>query len=324
MGRTVLVFGAYGNTGRLVLAELVDRGLVPIATGRDQGRLDALAASRSGLDTRRMSVDDTASLDRAVAGAEAVVNCAGPFATTAAPLLDAALRAGIPYVDVAAESKTVADAFAQFDDRVRAAGIAVVPAMAFFGGFADLLTTAAMGNWTSADEVTIAYGLSSWQPTTGIRATVSRRKLPDGEPQKWNFPAPLGTRSVVDWTTADAVTIPSHLDVAELHTYLTVEAAREVMTSAVVEHDMSEQTFAVEVVVRSEGAERRIVASGRDMYAFTAPLAVEAVESILAGRHRTTGVASAGRMFDAVEFLQALSEHISIESKCAGRRTSGR
>ncbi|TXS41975.1 hypothetical protein EAO72_15795 [Streptomyces sp. or43] len=42
-------------------------------------------------------------MDRALAGAAAVINCAGPFALTGAPVVEAALRAGIPYVDVAAE-----------------------------------------------------------------------------------------------------------------------------------------------------------------------------------------------------------------------------
>ncbi|NED52816.1 saccharopine dehydrogenase, partial [Micromonospora aurantiaca] len=85
-------------------------------------------------------------------GAAAVINTAGPFAATAAPVIEAALRAGIPYVDVAAEIEANADTFARFGDRARAAGAVVVPAMAFFGGLGDLLATAAMGDWTAADE----------------------------------------------------------------------------------------------------------------------------------------------------------------------------
>ncbi|MEE3919625.1 saccharopine dehydrogenase NADP-binding domain-containing protein [Micromonospora sp. BRA006-A] len=91
------------------------------------------------------SVDDPGSLDRALAGAAAVVNCAGPFASTAGPLIEAALRAGIPYVDVAAEIEANRDTFAHYAERAEAAGVAVVPAMAFFGGLGDLLVTAATG-----------------------------------------------------------------------------------------------------------------------------------------------------------------------------------
>src|SRR4051794_17380550 len=102
-GHAVAVFGAYGHTGRFVVAELRDRGFVPVLSGRDAGKLRALAASVPGLDARPASVDDPASLDRALAGTAAVINCAGPFASTSAPVIEAALRAGIPYVDVAAE-----------------------------------------------------------------------------------------------------------------------------------------------------------------------------------------------------------------------------
>ncbi len=70
------------------------------------------------------------------------------------------------------------DTFTHFAERARAARVAVVPAMAFYGGLGDLLTTAAMGSWTTADEVHVAYGLSSWYPTAGTRAsgTVSRER----------------------------------------------------------------------------------------------------------------------------------------------------
>ena len=48
-----------------------------------------------------------------------------------------------------------------------------MPAMAFFGGLGDLLATAAMGDWTEADEVHVAYGLSSWHPTRGRSMVIS-------------------------------------------------------------------------------------------------------------------------------------------------------
>ncbi len=93
-GQTVAVFGAYGHTGRFVVAELRDRGFTPLLTGRATDQLQALAAAHPGLQARTASVGDPASLDRALDGAAAVINCAGPFASTAAPVIEAALRAG--------------------------------------------------------------------------------------------------------------------------------------------------------------------------------------------------------------------------------------
>lgn len=337
--QAVVVFGAYGHTGRFVVAELVDRGFVPIVSGRDPEQLRAVAASYSpGLDVRPASVDDPAALDRALAGAAAVINCAGPFAATAAPVIEAALRAGIPYVDVAAEIEANLDTFTHFADRARAANTVVIPAMAFFGGLSDLLVTAAMGDWTSADEAHIAYGLSSWHPTAGTRVAgaVSRERgegrrvrysggrleyREDAPPTlKWTFPDPMGAREVIgEFSMADVVTVPSHLAIPEVRSYMAADAARELSAPdtpapvAVDEDGRSAQTFVVDVVIRSAGVERRAVARGRDIYAVSAPLAVEAVGRVLAGRTRTVGVASAGAIFDAADFLGALSAHISLE-----------
>jgi hypothetical protein len=267
-----------------------------------------------------------------------VINCAGPFAVTAAPVIETALRVGIPYVDVAAEIEANLDTFAHFADRARAAGTVVVPAMAFYGGLGDLLVTAAMGDWTEADEAHIAYGLNSWHPTAGTRAagTVSRQRRDgrrirytngqleyrdDAPPTlMWPFPDPMGARPVIgEFTMADVVTVPSHLSIPEVCTYMTVEAATDLATPdtptpiATDERGRSAQTFLVDVIVRSGGLERRVVASGQDIYAVSAPLAVEAVHRILTGQTRTTGVASAGAIFDAPDFLRALSTHISFE-----------
>ncbi|MEU4350789.1 saccharopine dehydrogenase NADP-binding domain-containing protein [Streptomyces sp. NPDC023838] len=338
-GHVVTVFGAYGHTGRFVVAELLARGFVPVLAGRDAGKLRALAASHPGVDVRPATVDDPASLDAALAGADAVINCAGPFATTAAPVIEAALRAGIPYVDVAAEIEANVDTFAHFADRARDAGTVVLPAMAFFGGLGDLMVTAAMGDWTAADEAHVAYGLSSWHPTAGTRdagavsgerrqgrrVRYSQGRLEyhqdDALPTlKWSFPDPLGAREVIgEFTMADVVTVPSHLAIPEVRTYMTVEAAGDLAApetpapTAADESGRSDQIFLVDVVVRSGGAERRAVVTGQDIYAVSAPLAVEAVHRVLTGRTRTAGVASAGALFDAPDFLRALSAHLTLE-----------
>ena len=81
--------------------------------------------------------------------------------------------------------------------------------------------------------------------------------------------------------------------------------------AAVDESGRSAQTFVVDVIVRAGGAERRVSAAGQDIYAVTAPLAVEAVDRILTGRTRATGVVSSGAVFDAPDFLRAMSPHLS-------------
>src|SRR5258706_12837360 len=102
LDRAVTVFGAYGHTGRFVVSDLHARGFRPILSGRDADKLNALGAAYPGLETRPASVDDPASLDRAFLGAAAVINCAGPFAETSTPAIEAALCARTPYLDIPA------------------------------------------------------------------------------------------------------------------------------------------------------------------------------------------------------------------------------
>lgn len=334
----VVVYGATGHTGRFIVAELRRRGFTPVLSGRNAARLEALATEWGEVEVRPAGVDDPAALDRALSGAAAVINCAGPFAVTGGPVVEAALRAGIGYVDVAAEIEANVAMFADHTEAALRSGTPVVPAMAFYGGLGDLLVTAAMGDATAADSVDVAYGLSSWRPTAGTREAgqvshdrrAGRRvrfadgalryhqdKVSQGE---WAFPEPLGRRAVIEeFTMADIVTVPSHVKVSEVRTHMSVEVAGDLAgedtpaPEAVDALGRSDQTFVVDVLVRADGAERRATAYGQDIYAVTAPLAVEAVARILSGRTRTTGVASAGAMFDAADFLRALAPYVTVE-----------
>ena len=336
---TVTVFGAYGHTGRFVVSELLRRSWTPILSGRDPDKLNALGDVHPGLELRPACVDDAASLDRALDGATSVINCAGPFARTSAPLIEAALRARIPYLDVAAEVEASADTFEQYAGRARDAGIVIVPAMAFYGGLGDLLATAAMGDWKAADEIGIAYALSSWKPTLGTRATseVSRERRGGGRIVfsnqrlelrtdaapivSWRFPAPIGTQPVVgEFTTADSVTIPRHINTRAIHTCMTLAPLADLddpdlsPPPATDRSGRSAQTFLVEVVARSGDAERRAVARGRDIYAVTAPLVVEATQRVMTRHAWRSGVFAAGDIFHAQDFLMSLCPtHLSVE-----------
>ena len=340
----IVVYGAYGHTGRFVVSELLKRGLTPILSGRDSTSLETVRESNPGLEIRPASVDDSTSLDRAFTGAACVLNCAGPFVSTAAPVIEAALRARIPYLDVAAEIEANLDTFEKYSTRAHNAEIIIVPAMAFYGGLGDLLATAAMGDWLEADEISIAYGLDSWKPTFGTRAAgrVSRERrngqrivFSNGKLElrtdtapvtEWNFPLPLGLQPVVgEFTMADTVTIARHLKTPEIRSYMTTAAVKDVSNQdtpppdGIDENGRSAQTFIVDVTVKRAGVMRRAAASGQDIYAVSAPLIVEAATRVLAGSVKRSGVLTAGQAFDAKDFLRSLSPtHLSVQFNDAG------
>ena len=80
----VAVIGATGHTGRFVVADVLRRGITPIAIARNAATLEA-ANFDTKVVRRQATVDDAESLDRALQGAQAVINTAGPFIETADP-----------------------------------------------------------------------------------------------------------------------------------------------------------------------------------------------------------------------------------------------
>ncbi len=322
---TVAVYGAYGHTGRFVVNELHRRGFRTILSARGEGHGPAEESAGPRTEIRIASVETPGELDSAISGASAVINCAGPFIDTAVPLVEAAIRARIPYVDIAAEQPSVATVFDEFSRTAAEARVVVTPAMGFYGALGDVLATAAMRDWTSADDVSIAVALDSWHPTRGTRRTgernagtrlilthgaLERMDPPPGPP--WTFPPPFGLQEVVGLALSETILISRHLRVAEVRGFLNRAPLRDLLdpaTPAPVPSDKlgrSSQVFVMEVVVRNGSQQRRTVARGQDIYAVTAPIAVEAVERIVAGRASGVGVLAAGEAFDARDFLGAL------------------
>jgi hypothetical protein len=324
--RAVTVFGAYGHTGRFVVSQLRQRGWTPILSGRDANKLNATAAEHPGSEVRVASVENPQSLDRAISGADAIINCAGPFLDTAAPIIEAAIRSGIHYLDVAAEQAAVLAVFDRFARAARDAGIVVAPAMAFYGALGDLLATAAMGEWDSADEICIAVALDSWRPTRGTRLTGERNpgrhfifsnnrleRADPPPPRKWNFPAPFGEQDVVGLSLAETITIPRHLQTPEVRVYINLTPITDIRNpdtpapTPADESGRSSQIFVMEAIARRGNTERRAMVRGRDIYAITAPIVVEATHRVLNGLAKANGVLAAGEAFDAPDFLRSLS-----------------
>jgi Saccharopine dehydrogenase NADP binding domain len=351
-GKNIAVVGATGHTGRFVVRELCRRGWAPILVGRDADRLEAMARQHAGADPRVAAIDDGDAMARALEGARAVVHCAGPFLDTATPVALAALRAGIHYLDVTAEQGAARDVFERFARAAADARVAVVPAAAFYGGLADLLATAAMGEWPDADAISVAVALDRWWPTpgtrrTGERNTARRWVVEDGQlafvgdpspGRSWSFPAPFGTLDVAAVPLSEVITMSRHLHVRRIRSYMNLAPLadlRDASTPAPVAADESGrslQSFAMDVVVRRGAEEARATARGRDIYAVTAPLVVEAAERILDGRAARVGAAALGELFDATDFLASLARDLEVEVRAPAavggrdefRTTSGR
>jgi short subunit dehydrogenase-like uncharacterized protein len=122
-----LIYGAYGYTGRLVVAEARRKGLVPILAGRDRERVEE-AAARAGLEARTFSLDGD--FHPALADVDAVLHCAGPFQRTSAAMVDGCLRTGTHYLDITGEIE-VFEAIMRRTGEARDAGVSLIPGVGF-------------------------------------------------------------------------------------------------------------------------------------------------------------------------------------------------
>ncbi|MCB9730820.1 MAG: saccharopine dehydrogenase NADP-binding domain-containing protein [Deltaproteobacteria bacterium] len=125
----ILLYGAYGYTGKLIVRHAAAEGVDLVCAGRDHGRLRAVAEPH-GMECRTFGLDDPAAMDRELSGIGVVIHAAGPFSRTSKPMADACLRNGVHYTDITGEIE-VFEALAARDGEARARGVMLMPGTGF-------------------------------------------------------------------------------------------------------------------------------------------------------------------------------------------------
>ena len=150
-----LLYGSTGYVGRAAADLAVDRGMQPILSGRNPETLEK-QASDLGLEFRVASVDDDSSLDAALADTRVVLNCAGPFIRTAAPILDACLRTNTHYLDITGEPPVYEMASIR-DTAAKRAGVMLLPSAGFDVVPTDCLSAYLKQRLPTATTLTLAF-----------------------------------------------------------------------------------------------------------------------------------------------------------------------
>jgi len=125
----LLVYGAYGYTGRLIIDRAVSEGMAPIVAGRNRYKVEALAREYD-LPSRTFAMKDPTVIKGALDNATCVLHCAGPFVHTAAPMVEACLQTGTHYLDITGEIE-VFESLQQRSDQADAAGVMLCPGVGF-------------------------------------------------------------------------------------------------------------------------------------------------------------------------------------------------
>jgi short subunit dehydrogenase-like uncharacterized protein len=329
---TVGLLGATGYTGRLVAAELARREVTTRLGGRDPARLAALERPPSA-ETFVVDTTDPKRLALFLASLDAVISCVGPFADLGGPVVDAAVGAGVPYVDSSGETSFVAGVYERHAD----APVPVVPACGFEYALGDL--AAALAAERAGGEVTdvdVGYQLHRVRPSRGT-ARSALGILAAGQPasRRVVLEFPDGRRPAVTLGWGEQLTVPRHLPGARVRTAVVLPAplayaaglagplvpytapllrwARPLLGRVVDRMpegppEASAARSSAVVVARAcgpHGAGAVTVTSG-PAYPVTAVLLVEAALRVADG-NAPTGALTPAQAFDARGFLDAVS-----------------
>ena len=173
MTMPVVVYGASGYTGKLILWHLAEAGIPFIAAGRDATRLKEQCdriPELAGATYEMRAVDhDVDSLTELFRGARIVYNVTGPFRHLGEPVVQAALAAGCHYLDTTGEADWMLFARERYGAAFAAKGLLFAPATSYMWTAGNLAAEIALET-PGVDSLDILYMADS---PTSVASTKS-------------------------------------------------------------------------------------------------------------------------------------------------------
>lgn len=229
MSRRLLLYGATGFSGGAIAERLVARGWAPILAGRDEAKLRPLAA-RLGLRARAFALHDAEGMAKALGGVDLVLNAAGPYRDTAAPLIAGCIAAGADYLDLSGEWPVFVGAMAR-DAEARATGVMLAPGAGVAIAATDSLLAQAAAAIPAAVRLRIAISRPHMLSRGSVRTMAAladasalvRRQgrletVPAGGLAR-DFDFGTGRRRAVAFSWPDVVTAPFTTGVPDIEAY---------------------------------------------------------------------------------------------------------
>jgi short subunit dehydrogenase-like uncharacterized protein len=287
--RIWMLYGATGYTGTLIAQHAHERGHRPLLAGRNRSAITSLA-ERLDMPHRVLAVDDPAALRSALTEVDLVLNAAGPFLHTAAPLAAACLDAGAHYIDIGNELQVFRTLY-NLDQQARRAGVAVIPGTGFGVVATNCLARHVSDAVGGAQSLEVAARAGTAQPGPGIAASV-RENLPYGgwirrtgslHPQPLGsgittITLPDGPCHVMPFPTGDLEAAFQTTNAPDITAYSPVPAGPGSPAGAEPEAYWS---FGWAQATGPDGGTAQAVLQTGESYAFTAAASVRAVEETL-------------------------------------------
>ncbi len=173
----VVVLGGSGGIGSVAtrsLAALEDFDEIVVADLRaDAAAKVARSVERSGVTPLAVDATSDASLDQAMRGADVVLNCIGPFYRFGVPILSAAIRAGVDYVDVCDDLEPTL-AMLELDDQAKRAGVSALVGMGNSPGLANVFVRMCADSLLDKVEAVDIMHIHGGEPEEGPAVTKHR------------------------------------------------------------------------------------------------------------------------------------------------------
>ena len=115
----ILLLGATGLTGKLVLEQLIERGIKPTLVGRSKGKLETLSQQYGGLDVCIADVQHAESLNNVVNAGDLLISTVGPFCELGEVPLRVAVENGAHYMDSTGEPGFIAAVYQQYEEQLK-------------------------------------------------------------------------------------------------------------------------------------------------------------------------------------------------------------
>lgn len=164
----LLLYGANGYTGKLILEVALREGLRPVLAGRRAKAVEPIAKAHN-LQSLCFGLEDAGTVGRLLEPFSALLLAAGPFSRTSGPALDACLHARTAYLDITGEVAVLEAVFARDADATKA-GIPVLPGTGFDVVPSDCLARALSEALPGAETLTLAF--RGFKPSAGTMKTM--------------------------------------------------------------------------------------------------------------------------------------------------------
>ncbi len=165
-----LLYGAYGYTGRLITRMATQYGLRPLLSGRDAGKLAAMAGE-FGYDYRAVDLNNRTELHDLLRAQTVVLHAAGPFVHTAEAMQEACMATRTHYLDITGEIPVFAQSARRSAAAVRA-GIMLMPGVGFDVVPTDCLAAYLSKQLPEATDLVLAFAWKGGMMSHGTSMTM--------------------------------------------------------------------------------------------------------------------------------------------------------